>query len=270
MTLASPSSSGPNAPRDASRDPEVLSLFDARTLAHLDEDIARIEAARAHFDVHGWPRIVEIGANRGAFLEGQARAYADQAVLGIEWRAKLCRIAEERFAKRGIDNAYILHANARLAIPLLFGAGSLDAVHVLFPDPWWKARHVRRRVIDPMFLRILARRLDRRGAFFLKSDVFDYLYMVRVAAERSEAMRALPADRWPDERAWAPSTREKKCMNAAIPFGRGYYTRRADFAVEAPNAPESAADFAMPDEIDPIAIIKGAPPIDRASKGRRR
>ena len=249
---------------------EILSLFDQRTLDHLGDDLARIEAARAQFETNGWPRIVEIGANRGAFLEGQARAYPDTPVLGIEWRAKLCRIAEERFAKRGIHNAYMLHANARLAIPLLFGPESLDAVHVLFPDPWWKARHARRRVLDPLFLRVIARRLDRRGALYLKSDVFDYLHRVRVAAECSKAMRPLPAERWPDERAWMPSTREKKCMNAAIPFGRGFYTRVNGFETSLPVSVESADDFPMPEEVDGTSVIKGAPPIDRASKGRRR
>lgn len=249
---------------------ELLSLYDPRHLEHRTEELERLQALREQFDRDGAPRVVEIGSNRGDFLAGLAARHAPSPVLGIEWRAKQCELARERLARRGVENAIVLHADAKLALPVLFEPEQLDAVHVLFPDPWWKSRHASRRLLTPMFLRIIARRLAKHGALYLKSDVFDYLYQVRASVELSEAMAPLPPERWPDEADWARSTRERKCMQSAIPFGRGYYRRRPGFDTARPEQPEPLDAFPAPEEVDPVAIIRGAPPVDQKSKGRRR
>lgn len=249
---------------------ELLSMYDARYVDHRADEIAAFETLRERLLQEGMPSVVEIGSNRGDFLRGQAERVAPEPVLGIEWRAKQCALAEERLEARGVRNAHVLHGDAKLAIPSIFDAESLDAVFVLFPDPWWKSRHAHRRLLDPMFLRVLARRLRPKGALYVKSDVFDYLHQVRAAAEVSEALRPLPAERWPDERTWSLSTRERKCMQGAIPFGRGYYTRKPQFDAALPVAPEDRARYAVPEEVDATAVIKGAPPVDQNSGGRRR
>jgi tRNA (guanine-N7-)-methyltransferase len=255
-------------PTDFTPTPELLSLYNARYLESRGEDLERILAMRDDFagDV---PRVVELGSNRGAFLKGLALRSAEP-VLGIEWREKNCRIALETFEQDGISNARVLHADAKLAIPLLFEPGGLDEVHVLFPDPWWKDRHAARRLLDPMFLRVLARRLAPDGALYLKSDVFDYLHRVRDAATVSEVMRPLPPERWPNEHNWSLSTRERKCMRGGIPFGRGYFTPSHGFDPVLPTEPERSEDFPMPDSVDAEAVIKGVPPVDKASQGRSR
>jgi tRNA (guanine-N7-)-methyltransferase len=245
-------------------------MYDPRYVDHRADEIAAFEALRERLLVEGMPSVLEIGSNRGDFLSGQAVRVSPQPVLGIEWRAKQCALAVERLAERGIDNAHVLHGDAKLAVPSIFDAESLDAIFVLFPDPWWKSRHAHRRLLDPMFLRVLARRLRPKGALYVKSDVFEYLYQVRAAAQVSEALRPLPADRWPDERTWSLSTRERKCMQGAIPFGRGYYTRLPKFEPSLPLTPESPDAFAVPDTVDPTSVIKGAPPVDQSSGGRRR
>ena len=59
-------------------------------------------------------------------------------------------------------------------------------------------------------------------------------------------------------------------MQGAIPFGRGYYTRLPKFEPSLPLTPESPDAFAVPDEVDPTSVIKGALPVDQSSGGRRR
>ena len=82
------------------------------------------------------PAEVEIGSNRGCFLMGLARKRTT-TVLGIELKPSLCRVASNNLARENLSNGHVIHADAKLAIPILFKPGTLDAIYVLFPDPWW-------------------------------------------------------------------------------------------------------------------------------------
>jgi tRNA (guanine-N7-)-methyltransferase len=59
------------------------------------------------------------------------------------------------------------------------GDGSLQAVHLYFPDPWWKTRHIKRRVFTPAFARQCERILSPQGQLLVVTDVADYAQMVR-------------------------------------------------------------------------------------------
>jgi tRNA (guanine-N7-)-methyltransferase len=242
---------------------ELDAFFDPRYLAHRAHERARVEAAAALL-AGAAPAAVEIGMNTGAFLVGLARRYAPAPVVGIEWNGKHLPRAADRMRRASVDNAILVHADARLAVPLLVEVGTLSEVHVHFPDPWWKARHSERRLFDAVFLRMVARRLAADGRFYVKSDVFELLYRLRAAALACEALEPLPAESWPDEREWTLTTRERKCMHTAIPFGRGYWRRRDDFDTALPDAPELAATWPVEDEVDVLALIRGAPLYDRA------
>lgn len=248
---------------------ELNSAFDDRFLEHRQRELEAIFALRESF-ASAPPRHVELGANRGAFLEGIANSHPETPALGLEWRPKYVRFGNERLERRGVTNGRLVHADAKMAVPIAIEPESVEAFYVLFPDPWWKARHADRRLLDPVFMRVLARRLVPGGRIYLKSDVFDYLYRVRAAAEVSGAVRPLAAERWPSEAGWTWSTREKKCMRTAIPFGRGYYERNPTFDVSLPSEVERPEAFPMPDEIDPVEIIKGPAPADRDGWRKRR
>lgn len=237
---------------------ELLSMFDARFLEHRAFERDRLVPLREQLASMGPPAAIEIGCNTGAFLIGLARRHAPRPVIGIEWNGKHMPAAQQRIARAGVQNALLLHGDARHLVPLLIDPASLDAVCVLFPDPWWKKRHESRRVLDPVFLRVLARRLKPDGALFLKSDVFDYLYRVRQFALSCGAFEPLPAENWPDESQWTLSTRERKCMSTAIPFGRGYYRPAASFDRTLPTAPESNDSWPIDEDLDPIRLIRGA------------
>ncbi len=248
--------------------PEILSLFDQRFLEHRQEDRLRFDELTASPDFPARVKAIEIGCNRGEYLVGLARAYPDDVVIGFEWRKKYCRFARERLEKHGVTNALVIHGDARFGIPYLFEPGSVGEVHVTFPDPWWRKRHANRRVLEPMFMRMLARRLELGGRLYLRSDVFDYLYRVRAFAEASGAFVPLPAARWPDESSWSLTTREKKCRDGGIPYGKGYYLRRADFPSTLPDEPENPANFAIDEDVDPISLIRGAPLVDKEARLR--
>lgn len=246
---------------------EAITLFGRASIEHRGREIKEIlQVAEAWKERP--PVAIEIGSHRGAFLVGVARTFAPEPVVGMEIRGKYHRLAGETMEKHGIENAILFKGDGKLATIIAIQPESLDAVHVNFPDPWWKKRHAARRVLDVAFLRVLARRLKPRGRLYLKSDVFEYLHAVRKFAEASEAFRPLAPERWPDERTWTWTEREAKCMRGAVPFGRGYYERRRDFDASLPSEPEVLPELDWDEMIVGREEIKGRPPVDKAARAR--
>jgi tRNA (guanine-N7-)-methyltransferase len=116
----------------------------------------------------------EIGFGGGEHLAGQARARPETLFMGaepfVDGVAKLLTAVEAG----GLANVRVLAGDAR---PLL-GAlvpGSLDRLVILFPDPWHKTRHAKRRLIQPAFLDDAARALKPGGELRFASDWAGYV-----------------------------------------------------------------------------------------------
>jgi tRNA (guanine-N7-)-methyltransferase len=79
-------------------------------------------------------------------------------------------------AKRGLPNVKVLPGDARPFLARHVPPASLRAVHVYFPDPWWKARHKKRRVMNDAFAKDIERTLLPGGALHFWSDVEEYFH----------------------------------------------------------------------------------------------
>ncbi len=245
---------------------ELSTLFDPRYLDYRGADFDAVSALRERLGDR-IPSKLEIGSNSGEFLEGlNQRSTADRPAIGIEHDGTQFNLSVKRRDKRKWQQAEVLRADARIAVPLLFTPGSLDEIHVHFPDPWWKDRHANRRLLEPLFLRILARRLRPGGQLFVKSDVFDYLLALRDYAAASGALVPLQPEFWPDERHWTYTRRERKSMQVALPFGRGYYARSASFEGALPEAVELAESFVVSEPGKAMELLRGRPLHDRIQR----
>jgi tRNA (guanine-N7-)-methyltransferase len=120
------------------------------------------------------PLEVEVGSGKGLFLCGASRSQPGHNFLGIEISRKYARYAAARLARQGSANAVVICGDALLLFQQWFPAGSLAAVHVYFPDPWWKKRHKKRRVMNEMFLRDVERTLAPGGHLHFWTDVEEY------------------------------------------------------------------------------------------------
>ncbi len=120
------------------------------------------------------PLEVEVGSGKGLFLERITGARPDHNFLGIEIAAKYAAGAAGRLAKQQRTNGLMVSGNAEPLFQTRIPAQSLAAVHVYFPDPWWKAKHKRRRVLNERFIRNAARCLQPGGRFHFWTDVLDY------------------------------------------------------------------------------------------------
>lgn len=120
------------------------------------------------------PLEVEVGSGKGLFLASAATGTPEHDFLGIEVARKYALHAASRLASRGLTNACLVHGDALAIFRDLLPATSLTAVHVYFPDPWWKARHKKRRVMNDKFLKDVERTLLPGGTLHFWTDVQEY------------------------------------------------------------------------------------------------
>lgn len=120
------------------------------------------------------PLEVEIGSGKGLFLLNESAARPDTDFLGVEISKKYCRFAAYRLAKAGRTNARMIRGDGMALLRDLLPLASVAAVHIYFPDPWWKARHRRRRVVQDDTIPLIARVLVPGGRFHFWTDVEEY------------------------------------------------------------------------------------------------
>ncbi|OHB70870.1 MAG: tRNA (guanosine(46)-N7)-methyltransferase TrmB [Planctomycetes bacterium RBG_13_63_9] len=120
------------------------------------------------------PLEVEVGSGKGLFLRTAAAERPETDFLGIEVSAKYAGFAAAALAERQLGNAMVVAGDALRIFEELLPEGSLAAVHVYFPDPWWKRRHKRRRVMKESFLRDVERTLVHGGKLHFWTDVGEY------------------------------------------------------------------------------------------------
>lgn len=116
------------------------------------------------------PIELEIGSGKGTFLTEQAKARTETNFLGIEWANWFYRYASDRLRRSGCSNARMVRAEASFFLNEYVPAESISVLHIYFPDPWPKARHNRRRLIQPKFLPIAHRVLVAGGRMQIVTD----------------------------------------------------------------------------------------------------
>ncbi len=158
----------------------------------------------------------EIGFGAGEHLAWQAERNPDVILIGAEvWKDGVANLLS-RIDRQGLDNVRIVDGDARDALAALAPA-SLERIFVLFPDPWPKARHRKRRLVNAETARLFADLLADGGEIRLATDIADYARDMLLAlgrrdelewrARRPQDWRRRPAD-WPETRYEAKARRE--------------------------------------------------------------
>jgi len=124
---------------------------------------------------------LDIGCAAGDFLFDLALSNTSWNYIGIEIREKLVKTAKLKVREREIKNLYFVFGNANNIlndVQSKFIIKNLKSISFNFPDPWFKKRHYKRRVIQPEFINILSNSLQKGSLIFIKTDVkdlFDYM-----------------------------------------------------------------------------------------------
>jgi tRNA (guanine-N7-)-methyltransferase len=116
------------------------------------------------------PVELEIGMGKGTFLTEQAKAHPEINYFGIEWARWFWRYASDRLRRQNCLNARTVRAEAMFFLREFVADASLSVLHVYFPDPWPKARHHKRRLIQPPFMEQAQRVLAPGGRLQVVTD----------------------------------------------------------------------------------------------------
>jgi tRNA (guanine-N7-)-methyltransferase len=124
------------------------------------------------------PVEVEVGFGKGLFLLTAAAERPDLNFFGIEIIRKYQLYAATRVAVRKLPNVKTCCGDAKQVLRDYVRPASVAAVHVYFPDPWWKTRHRKRLLFTPEFADLMSRALRPGGRLHFVTDVADYFEMV--------------------------------------------------------------------------------------------
>ncbi len=117
---------------------------------------------------------LDIGCARGKFLLNMAQIQPEINFLGIEIRESLVIEANQYREQLGLNNLHFLFGNINISPTTLFQsfpANILQTVSIQFPDPWFKNRHLKRRMVQPGLVLAIAECLRKEGHVFLQSDI---------------------------------------------------------------------------------------------------
>lgn len=120
------------------------------------------------------PLEVEMGSGKGLFLQSAAARFPERNFLGVELADKYARFTAARLTRKQLTNARIASGDGLRLFAECLRDASVSAVHVYFPDPWWKARHRKRRVMRESFVKDIERVLMPGGKLHFWSDVKEY------------------------------------------------------------------------------------------------
>jgi tRNA (guanine-N7-)-methyltransferase len=147
-----------------------ISESHARELAKQEKRKSEL-LAELDADLEGVDEILfEAGCGHGHWLTSYAEAHPDTVCVGVDLISWRIRKGIEKRDKRGLANLHFYKAELGEFMEVLPERIRFERTVLLFPDPWPKARHHRRRMVQPGFLTQVAERTARGGEFCFRSD----------------------------------------------------------------------------------------------------
>lgn len=175
------------------------------------------------------PVELEIGCGKGSFLIEAAASRPNHNFIGLEIDRALYFYIASRLAKRTLSNARVGSADAKVFVRDCIANASLHAVHVYFPDPWWKKRHHKRRLWTPEFAEQCVRILRAGGRLHIATDVGEYYETMRALLDAQSEMSRESADEksGPVAEKESVTNFERKARSKGGAVWRAEYVRRA-------------------------------------------
>jgi tRNA (guanine-N7-)-methyltransferase len=143
--------------------------------------------------------VLEIGCGHGHFLARYAEAHPDWFCLGIDIINDRLERAAKKCRRAGLKNLHFHKTEATELIECLPADILLQDVFLLFPDPWPKTRHHKKRLVRPDFLAALARRMVPGGNLYFRTDHADYFAAGREVLEQHPDWQIEADAPWPFE-----------------------------------------------------------------------
>jgi tRNA (guanine-N7-)-methyltransferase len=170
---------------------------------------------------------VELGSAEAFYLMERAAEEPRGHYVGVEIRRELVASSNEECRRLGLGNVRSVFANMSVDLPRLFAPRSVHRFHLNFPDPWFKSRQHKRRVMSPSLVEELHALLAPGGELLVATDIFT------IALDSMAALEAEPPRRSSNVvEPWtflkqspfaARSRRERQCEGDGTPIWRLHY-----------------------------------------------
>ena len=204
-------------------------------LSSFFQSIKDIPEPETLFENGGLPIHLDIGCARGKFLLAMASSNKQSNFLGIEIRESLVDAAEKERIELGLNNLKFLFCNANVSLNDWFKnikGYPVTTVSIQFPDPWFKNRHKKRKVLNDSLVALLARNLDKGSTLFLQTDVLCLMEDMINTVDNSMCFDSNKVQLNLLENPFNfPTEREKYAIKKGILIFRKIYTRNQRNAV---------------------------------------
>ena len=180
----------------------------------------------SHYPIH-----LDIGSAKGEFLIELALKFPKWNFLGLEIREPLVSLSERKRKKLELHNLKFLYCNVNVSLDEWLSDlkdDQLKRVSIQFPDPWFKRKHIKRRVLRKSLLNSIARFLSKDGELFIQTDIFKLIESMTNVIDNSTYFerRDVEGLNWLDKNPYKVVTdRELFVLNKNLPIYRAMYIR---------------------------------------------
>jgi tRNA (guanine-N7-)-methyltransferase len=120
------------------------------------------------------PLVIDAGSGKGRFILARAAQYPQINFIGIERQQnRVLKVAKKAF-RAGLFNVRLVQAEISFVLENLIPDDTIQTLFIFYPDPWPKRRHHARRLIQPAFLDLAAKKLQPGGVLHFATDDTDY------------------------------------------------------------------------------------------------
>jgi tRNA (guanine-N7-)-methyltransferase len=165
------------------------------------------------------PTILEIGFGMGETTAKIAASMPDRNFIGVEVHTPGVGSLLKLIGEQGLTNLRLIQHDAFEVVTNMIAPASLAGVHVFFPDPWHKARHNKRRLIQPPFVSLLASRIAPGGYLHCATDWQDYAEQMLAVLGAEPALQNT-AETYAERPDYRPVT---KFENRGLRLGHGVW-----------------------------------------------
>ena len=179
------------------------------------------------------PIHLDIGSAKGEFLIELASKHPSWNFLGLEIRETLVSSAERKREQLGLQNLKFLYCNVNISLDEWLSDLNFDQlkrVSIQFPDPWFKRKHIKRRVLKKNLLNSIARVMSKDGELFIQSDIFQLIEYMCSAIDDSFYFdnKVVKGLKWLEKNPYEVSTdRESFVLKQDLPIYRAMYIRNS-------------------------------------------
>ena len=185
------------------------------------------------FSNSDFPIHLDIGSAKGEFLIELATKYPDWNFVGLEIREPLVSICEKKRKKLELNNLKFLFCNVNVSLHQWLSDldyGQLKRVSIQFPDPWFKRKHIKRRVLKTSLLNSIAKSMSNDGEIFIQSDILKLIEYMTNTIDKSRYFKRkdFGDTRFIDDNPYNVKTdRELFSLKKNLPIYKAMYIRNS-------------------------------------------